>query len=122
MSRVTPEEVKQIITTLLGDPIIQIWIDAANEIVTDNADCIGKDEDGLAQVELYLSAHFIGMLAQTGKGSITKEGLPGFETSYSSSKDISNTLDNTTYGITANMLSNSCLANINDRAVSFCSV
>ena len=35
MSRVTPTEVKEIITTDLTDPVIQIWIDAANVIVTD---------------------------------------------------------------------------------------
>jgi hypothetical protein len=113
MSRVTPEEVKEIITTSLGDPVIQVWIDAANTIVNDNADCIGKDEAGLAQIELYLSAHFIGMLAQTGKGSITKEGLPGFETTYASPSNVSKDLDKTTYGTTANMLSGGCLANTN---------
>jgi len=113
MSRVTPAEVKEIIETTLPDAVIQVWIDAANTIVDDNIDCINKDEDGLKQVELYLSAHLIGMLDQTGKGNIVKEGIAGFETMYSSSKDVSNTLDNTTYGTTANMLSNGCLANTN---------
>lgn len=113
MSRVTPAEVKVIIATTLPDPVIQVWIDAAHAVVNDNADCIGKDEAGLTQVELYLSAHFIGMLDQTGKGSITKEGLPGFETTYSSPANVSRDLDKTTYGVTANMLSGGCLANTN---------
>ena len=111
MSRVTPAEVKAIVPTTLSDTITQVWIDSANAIVTDNSTCISKDEAGLTQVELYLSAHFVAMLDQTGKGSITKEGLPGFETTYSSPSSISKNIDRTTYGTTANMLSGGCLAN-----------
>lgn len=119
-SRVTPEEVKEIIATPLTDPVIQVFIDAANSVVNANADCIGTDEALLTQVELYLSAHFVGMIPQSGKGAISKEGLPGFETSYASPTLVTNELDKTTYGTIANRLSGGCLANSNDKAASVC--
>ena len=122
MSRVTPSEVKAIIETPLTDPIVQIWIDGANTIVTDNAECIGGDEALLTQVELFLSAHFVGMLDPAIRGFISKEKLGTFETSYSNPVTLSNIIDNTPYGTTANMLSNGCLANASDRAVTLFSV
>ena len=100
MSRVTPEQVKAIIETGLADPIIQTWIDAANTIVNANADCIGNDEAVLTQVELYLSAHFVGMLDSEVRGFITKEELDGFETTYSNPVKLKNNIDNTPYGTT----------------------
>lgn len=122
MSRVTPTEVKAIITTPLADPVIQIWIDGANTIVTANADCIGGDDALLTQVELYLSAHFIGMLDPAVRGFVTKEKLDVFETTYSNPVTLSNVIDNTPYGTTANMLSGGCLANTSDRAITLFSV
>lgn len=120
MSRVTPEEVKAIIDTSLDDPVIQVWIDAANTIVNANADCIGGDEALLTQVELYLSAHFVGMLDPEIRGFITKEKLEVFETTYSNPVSIKNNIDNTPYGTTANMLSNGCLANTSDKSAEVC--
>ena len=120
MSRVTPEEVKAIIDTSLEDPVIQVWIDAANTIVNSNADCIGGDEALLTQVELYLSAHFVGMLDPEIRGFVTKEKLEVFETTYSNPVSIKNNIDNTPYGTTANMLSNGCLANTSDKIADVC--
>jgi len=117
-SRVTPAEVKAIVSTALADAIIQVWIDGANSIVTENSDCISGGEDVLTQVELYLSAHFIAMLDPSLKGFVTREKLGTFETSYSNPVTLKNTIDNTTYGTTANMLSNGCLANTTDKASS----
>lgn len=122
MSRVTPEEVKTIVDTDLTDPVIQIWIDAANSVVNDNSECIGGDEDRLEQVELYLSAHFIAMLDTSTRGFVTKEKAEDLETSYSTPGNVKNMIDNTAWGTTANKLSNGCLANTSDRAVSFCSI
>jgi hypothetical protein len=122
MSRVTPTEVKAIIETPLTDPVIQIWIDGANTIVTANAECIGGDDALLTQVELYLSAHFVGMLDPGVRGFITKEKLDVFETTYSNPVTLSNIIDNTPYGTTANMLSGGCLANVSDRAITLFSV
>jgi hypothetical protein len=122
MSRVSPAEVRAIITTTLTDPTIQIWIDASNTIVNEIADCVGNDEVILTQVELYLSAHHIGMLDPAIRGFITKEKLDVFETTYSNPVTIKNNIDGTPYGTMANRLSNGCLANIDDRAITLFSV
>ena len=119
MSRVMPAEVKAIVTTSLTDPVIQVWIDAANSIVNKSASCIGGDEALLTQVELYLSAHFIAMLDPSTRGFVTKEKTEMLETTYSSPVAMINNIDNTTYGTTANMLSNGCLANTSDKSISF---
>ena len=121
MSRVTPTEVKAIITTALTDPTVQVLIDGANTIVTANANCIGGDEALLTQVELYLSAHFVGMLDPSIRGFVTKEKLSDtFEVSYSNPVVLKNTIDNTPYGTMANRLSNGCLTNIDDKLASVC--
>ena len=122
MSRVTPTEVKVIIDTPLTDPIVQIWIDGANTIVTANAECIGSDETLLTQVELYLSAHFVGMLDPGIRGFVSKEKTEELETSFSNPVTLSNMIDNTPYGTMANRLSDGCLANIDDRAITLFSV
>lgn len=118
MSRVTPEEVKEIVATSLTDPVIQVWIDGANSIVNANADCIGSDEALLTQVELYLSAHFVAMLDPKLRGFVTKSKLDVFEKTYSNPVVLKNNIDNTPYGTTANMLSNGCLANTSDKLAS----
>ena len=112
MSRVTPAEVKAIIATPLEDSVIEIWIDAANTIVNANAECIGGDEALLKQIELYLSAHFVGMLDASTRGFITEEGIEGFKTKYSNPVSLSSIIEATPWGATANMLSNNCLSSI----------
>ena len=113
MSRVTPEEVTDIVETDLVDTVVQVWIDGANTIVNANADCIGSDESVLTQVELYLSAHFVAMLDSETRGYITKDKIDTFETSYSTPTGLDHIMDNTAYGTTANMISGGCLANVN---------
>lgn len=111
MSRVTPADVKVIVQTKLPDPVVQVWIDGANTIVTANSNCIGDDDALLTQVELYLSAHFIGMLDPKIRGFVTKQKLAVFEQTYSNPVELKNIIDNTPYGTTANMLSGGCLTN-----------
>lgn len=120
MSRVTPSEVKAIVTTALTDPIVQVWIDGANTIVTSISNCIGGDNAKLTQVELYLAAHFVAMLDPKLRGFITKRKLEVFETTYSNPVTLSNIIDNTPYGTTANMLSGGCLANTSDKLAEVC--
>lgn len=108
-TRVTPAEVKAIVTTSLDDPTVQIWIDGANTTVTANASCIGGDEALLTQVELFLSAHFVGMLNPKTRGFTTKRKIDTFETTYSNPVALKETIDNTPWGTTANMLSGGCL-------------
>lgn len=122
MSRVAASEVKLLVNTSLSDPIVQTWIDGASTVVNANAECIGSDEEVLTQVELYLSAHFVAMLDPALRGFVTKEGPPGFETTYSNPMTIKNNIDSTPYGTTANMLSNGCLASTSDRSISLCAL
>jgi len=123
MSRVTPTEVKEIVSTTLSDPIVQIWIDATSEIVDQKADCIGADDTALlTQVELYLSAHLVAMLSTgDGGGVIRREKFESMETDYVTA-NIDKLIDSTVYGQTANMLSGGCLSDINDQKIGFGSV
>lgn len=120
MSRVTPSEVKAIVATSLDDAVVQVWIDGAHSVVNSVSGCVGSDEALLKQVELYLSAHMVAMLDPALRGFITKEGPSGFETSYSNPVSVKNCIDGTPWGMTANMLSNGCLANTSDKAASAC--
>lgn len=114
MSRVTPDEVKVIVTTTLTDDVIQIWIDAASAMVTKYSSCIGGDEDLLTQIELYLSAHFVKLQDPSTKGAITKEKLDVIEVSYAVNAMDSTAINSTTYGKTADMLAGGCLTDYND--------
>lgn len=121
MSRVTPAEVKVIVTTALSDDVIQVWIDSANSIVTANSGCIGGDDALLTQVELMLSSHLVYLAtikSSTTAGFIIEEGPAGFKTKYSNPVQFKNTIDNTEYGQAANFLSNGCLASLGDKIAS----
>ena len=107
---VTVADLREIITTSLPDATLQIWIDAATAIVNGKAACISPAN--LDQTCLYLSAHFVAMLDPALRGMITKEGPEGITTSYSNPAKLVDLIDSTTYGMTANMLSNGCLAQI----------
>jgi len=112
MSRVTADEVREIIDTDLAGTTLDVWISAANSIVTANAGCIGNDEDTLKMVELYLSAHVVGMLSPDIRGFVSEEGPDGFKTKYSNPVQMSEVIDATPYGTTANMLAGGCLTNV----------
>lgn len=120
-SRVTPAEVKAIVTTLLADSIVQIWIDAANSIVNDHEECINGDATLLTQIELYLSAHLVDLLDTTVGGAVTKDKFGPIETTYAQNA-ASGEINSTVYGNTANMLSKGCLGDVDDTAVSFASL
>lgn len=112
-TRVTPTEVKAIVATTLDDPVVQVWIDAANSVVNENTACIGGDDALLTQVELYLSAHFIALVDPgLDRSRVSKEKTEELETDYNVTKLMGNVND-TVYGTTANMLSKGCLTNAN---------
>jgi hypothetical protein len=115
MSRVTPAEVTSIVATSLSDSVVQLWIDAASAIVDTHADCIGGTEALLTQVELYLSAHMVAMLSADTRGFISEEGPAGFTTKYSNPVKMQGIIESTPFGMTANMLSNGCLANVSQQ-------
>jgi hypothetical protein len=64
-ARVTAAEVKEIITTALGDPAIDAYIAIANPMVTNTVTC-GLAAATLKEIERWLTAHLI---------SITQERL-----------------------------------------------
>ena len=108
-TRVTPADVKVIIETTLADPTIQVWINAANAIVNEQAACIGGDEALLTQVELHLSAHFVALVdPSSDRSRATKEKMGPLDVTYNSAT-LANNINDTAYGKTANMLSNGCL-------------
>lgn len=108
-NRVQACEVKEIITTDLSEDAIYTWIGVANILVTNKKFCIGGTAALLKKIELQLTAHYIGMLDSSIRGFITKEGVPGFETTYANPVTLKNIIDNTPYGMNANALANGCL-------------
>jgi len=108
-TRVTPTEVKVIIPTTLADPVIEVWIDAANAIVNEQAACIGGDDALLTKVELFLSAHFVALVdPASDQSKATKEEIGPLTVSYNTAT-LANNINDTAFGKTANMLSNGCL-------------
>lgn len=112
MARVTVENVKEIVSTKLLDAVVQVWVDVASTIVTQNSDCIGGDETLLTQVELQLSAHFVAMQGASTRNAVVKEGPTDFTTTYASPMAIANTINQTPYGTAANYLSGGCLSKL----------
>lgn len=121
MTRVSPAEVKEIKETDLSTTVIQIWIDAANTIVTAAISCIGSGESLLTQVELFLSAHFIELL-EPGSGSrIKREKTKNMEVEYAI-KEVADEISETVYGRAANKLSRGCLKNLDKASIALLSV
>lgn len=120
-TRVIPTEVKVIKPTDLTDPVVQIWIDAANTILTAAIGCIGSDEALLTQIELFLSAHFIELL-EPGSGSrIKREKTEDLEIEYAI-KEVADEISETVYGRAANKLSRGCLKNLDKASIALISV
>ena len=115
MSRVTPGEVSEIVETVLLDPVIQVWIDAANTIVTGASSCIGGDDALLAQVELYLAAHFIAINDISSGATVKSDKIDNQATTYSV-VELQGNINDSSYGRAANMLSNGCLLTIGQEA------
>ena len=110
--RTSADEVKAIITTSLTDDQVDVFIDVASQLVTDNVTC-GLGEAALREIERWLAAHLIAMtrsrMAKTekiGEASITYNGVFG------------SGLDSTPYGQTVKML-DTCgsLANLGKKTI-----
>ena len=114
MSRVTPAEVKVIVSTTLTDDVIQVWIDVANATIDKYASCIGGDEAFLTKVELQLSAHFVAVNDPSYTAAISKEKLDVMETTYAVSSMDKNAIEATPYGKAANMLAGGCLTDYDE--------
>lgn len=96
MSRVTTEEVKEIIQTNMTD--LTPFINVANILVTQKLGASDLDADTLKEIERWLSAHFVSM----------KERQPISESIGSASMSYAGAygkgIDETTYGRTAKAL------------------
>ena len=114
MSRVTPIEVKELVTTTLADNVIQIWINVAHATVNKNAACIGGDESLLTQIELQLSCHFVTVNDPSYSPVISKEKIGPLETTYAVDSMDKNAIEATPFGKAANMMSGGCLGDYND--------
>ncbi len=71
MARVTAAEVREIITTALGDTAIDAYIAIANPMVTNTVTC-GLAAATLKEIERWLTAH---MIAITNDRTTTEEKL-----------------------------------------------
>jgi len=105
MSRVTTEEVKEIIDTDLGNPVIDVFITGANQIVTSKLTDSGMSSAKLKEIERWLSAH---MIANTKNRMTVKEKLGEASVEYIVGKYGSG-LSSTPYGQTVLLLDTSGL-------------
>ena len=79
-----------------SDPIMEAYITGANRIVTDNLGSSGLNEDSLAEIERWLSAH---LLAVSQERFSKKEGAGGASIEYAG--EWKQGLSGTSYGQTA---------------------
>jgi len=123
-TRTTPDEVREIITTDLTDPQIQVWIDVANALVTANVTC-GLSEATMEEIERQLTAHLISLLPTSGAGSlpVKRERLGEAEVTYVTSAFAGGGLKSTIYGQAALAL-DSCggLGKMGKKAISLTAI
>ena len=111
MTRATPEDVKAVNGSTLSDPEIQVFIDTANIMINNAANCAGVDEDTLKQAEIYLTCHLmLGAEGGGGSGSgiVSAESIDTMSISYSSNSNTG--IKSTNYGNTADQLMMGCLS------------
>jgi len=122
--RVTVEEVKVILPTgnSLTDEQLQAAIDASNCIVDQiAAGCASHlNDDCLAQVELYLSAHIAASTDNTLSIQSEKDGCCDASATYGFK--FGEGVKGTPYGMNANMLSGGCLAELDKQPINFFSI
>jgi len=96
-SRVNATEVKEIIDTTLSDVIVTSFIDMASRFIDEILSPTGHGLDALrlADVELWLSAHFVAMRDQD-EGMTTQQGAGDANTTYSGA--FGKGLESTRYG------------------------
>ena len=58
-ARVTPAEVKDVISTALTDTVINACINTANNLLAANATALSAASVMLTDIELWLAAHFV---------------------------------------------------------------
>ena len=121
----TPDDVKAITGSTLGEGAIQPFIDAAGCIMLRITDCTASmTATCIDSIETHLAAHLL-VSSSVGKASatITKESLKGkYSVEYLSTKIDKGGVLSTSYGQTANMMTGGCLAELDKSPVSFNSI
>ena len=102
MSRVEPQEVKEIISTDRVD--LEPFIAAANSLVTDVLGGEGLSTVRLKEIERWLAAHFISQTGSEGTPGQTVEEQIGETRRRFSENQITDNLSTTRYGQQALML------------------
>ena len=80
MSRVTPSEVKEIISTTLGGTQLNPFITAANLTVTNKLVSLGLSASLLKEIERWLTAHYVSVYLNSVNsqgGLISRERVAG---------------------------------------------
>lgn len=118
MSRTTPADVKQLTGSTLDNCTVQSFINTSYIIINKSQACANVDDDTLEEAEKYLAAHL--MTLTTGGGgaenaSVTSESIDSQSISYGISQISGQGILATSYGQTANMLMNGCLAELDKR-------
>ena len=120
MARVTQCEVKAIRPDIDSSLDITPWITAANCIVDTLNDKCGSSltEAKLAQIELWLSAHYVSSIAPAA----TSESFEGWSKTYNVGSTSETGILSDIYGRTANQLSGGCLQQLEKVPAFGCSV
>jgi len=109
-NRVTDVEVKAIKKVTPSTLITTPWINAANAVVNSiNPTCgTSFDEETLTQVELFLSAHFVGTISPNKSA----EKFENYSQTFHVGSNALSGVMSDKYGQTANLLTNGCLAEL----------
>jgi len=101
--RVTPDELKEIISTDLDDGVLNTFIKVANITVTEYlGDSTELDDDQLKEIERFLAAH---TLASTREQQAISEGAKDARITYQGKTGLG--LDSTFYGQQVKLLDTS---------------
>lgn len=109
-NRANDAEVKCIKSGISSSTDTTPWITAANTVVNTINDACGTsfDEDTLAQIELFLAAHFVGTIAPVK----VSEKFENYATTYHVGSNALKGVMSDKYGQTANMLAGGCLVEL----------
>ncbi len=99
MARTTPDEVREIYDTDKTDEQIEVWINIASEIVTDNLSDCGYTDAQLEEIERQLTAHLM-----TDTYTPTKKSEKLGEASVTYAASFGSGLTSTSYGKTLRIL------------------
>jgi len=98
-NRVIADELKEIIDTTRADGVLDTFITAANQMVTEHLGSSGLSDDQLKEIERWLAAH---LLASTLELQVKSEGTKDANISYQG--QTGKGLDFTSYGQMVKML------------------